>query len=50
MPPLGSKEIQAQTDADLKKTIIAGKGKMKPVAALTEQQVGDVVAFVRTLK
>jgi mono/diheme cytochrome c family protein len=50
MHALGSKEIQAKADADLKKTIGTGQGKMKPVAALTEQQVDDVVAFVRTLK
>ena len=50
MHPLGSKEIQAKSDADLKKTIAEGQGKMKPVAGLTDAQVGDAVAFVRTLK
>jgi mono/diheme cytochrome c family protein len=50
MHPLGSKEIQAKSDADIKKTITTGQGKMKPVAGLTEEQVNDIVAFVRTLK
>jgi hypothetical protein len=27
-----------------------GKGKMKPIAGLTNQQITDVVAFYRSLK
>jgi mono/diheme cytochrome c family protein len=50
MRALGSKEVQAQSDADLKKIISEGKGKMKPVAGLSSKQLDDVVAFVRTLK
>jgi len=50
IPTLGSKEVQAKTDADLKKVITEGHGKMKPVSGLDDKQVADVVAFVRTLK
>jgi mono/diheme cytochrome c family protein len=50
MHPFGSSEIQSKPDAEIKKTITAGHGKMKPVTGLTDQQVDDVVAFVRTLK
>ena len=50
MPALASKEVQSQSDADLKKVILAGKGKMKPVAGVSDEQAGDIVAFVRTLK
>ncbi len=50
MRALGSKEVQAQSDADLKKIVTTGKGKMKPIAGLSAAQVDDVVAFVRTLK
>jgi len=50
MHPLGSKEIQTKTDAEFKKTITEGHGKMKPVTGLENQQVADVIAFVRTLK
>jgi mono/diheme cytochrome c family protein len=50
MPALGSKEVQAKSDADLKAVIISGKGKMKPVAGISDKQAGDVVAFLRTLK
>jgi mono/diheme cytochrome c family protein len=46
---LGSKEVQAKTDAVLKKETLEGVGKMKPVK-LTEKQATDVVAFIRTLK
>jgi mono/diheme cytochrome c family protein len=48
--PLGGAEIQKMSDADLKKVISTGSGKMKPVAGLTPAQTDDVVAFVRTLK
>ncbi len=50
MRALGSKEVQAASDADLKKIVTDGKGKMKAVAGLSAKQVDDVVAFVRTLK
>jgi len=50
MRALGSKEVQAQSDADLKKIITQGKGKMKAPPNLSAKQVDDVVAFLRTLK
>jgi mono/diheme cytochrome c family protein len=50
MQPLGSKEIQSLSDADIKKVVTEGHGKMKPVGGLDDKQVADVVAFVRTLK
>lgn len=49
MRPLGSKEVQAKNDTDLGKNVNDGVGKMKPVTGLSEQQVADVIAFVRTL-
>jgi mono/diheme cytochrome c family protein len=48
--PLGGDDIQKMSDADLKKVITAGSGKMKPVSGMTPAQTDDVVAFVRTLK
>jgi mono/diheme cytochrome c family protein len=50
MPVLGSKEVQSKTDAELKKVITTGQGKMKPIAGLSDSEVTDIVAFVRTLK
>ena len=50
MKHLGSKEVQAKSDDDLKAVIIRGAGKMKPITSLSGDQVSAVVAFVRTLK
>ena len=50
MLPLGSREIQAKSDADIKKVITEGHGKMKPVGGLDDKQIADLIAFVRTLK
>ena len=49
MPVLSSKEVQSLDDAAHKKIISEGKGKMKPVS-LSDQEMNDVVAFLRTLK
>jgi mono/diheme cytochrome c family protein len=47
--PLGSKEVQAKSDAALKKDIVEGVGKMRPVKGLTDAQVGDIIAYIREL-
>ena len=47
---LGSKEVQAKADADLKKSILEGTGKMKTVAGVDAKAADDVIAFLRTLK
>jgi len=49
LKPLGSKAVQAKSDAELTKDSTAGTGKMKPVK-LTDAEAGDIVAFLRTLK
>ncbi len=46
---LGSQEVHAKSDEELKKQITEGDGKMKSVAGLSEQQVQNVIAFVRSL-
>ena len=48
--PLGSKEVQAKSDADLKKIVLEGTGKMKPVTGVDAKSADDVVAYLRTLK
>ena len=50
MPNLASKEVQAKSDADLKKAVLSGAGKMKPVSGVNDKQATDVVAYIRTLK
>jgi len=49
LKPLTSKEIQSMSDADLKKTVLEGTGKMKPVKDVDAKAADDVVAYVRTL-
>jgi mono/diheme cytochrome c family protein len=49
IPPLASKDVQALSDDDLKKGIVEGKGKMKPVKELSAADVANVISFVRSL-
>jgi mono/diheme cytochrome c family protein len=49
LPNLASKDIQARSDADMKKVILEGKGKMKPVKTLSPSEMDAAIAFVRTL-
>jgi mono/diheme cytochrome c family protein len=49
MRHLGSKEVQAKNDAGLRKDIVEGTGKMRPIKGLSDKQVNDVVAFLRSL-
>lgn len=50
IPQLGSSDIQAKSDDDLKKIIKNGFKKMKPVTTLSEKDVQNVIAYVRTIK
>jgi mono/diheme cytochrome c family protein len=50
MRHLGSKEVQALSDAEMKKIITDGHGKMKPVKTVSGAAVDDVVAYMRTFK
>ncbi len=47
---LDSKAIQSMSDADLHKVIADGKGKMPAISNLSDAQVNDVIAYIRTLK
>jgi mono/diheme cytochrome c family protein len=47
---LGSKEVQAKSDADLKKIVLEGAGKMKPVKDVDAKGADDLVSFLRTLR
>jgi hypothetical protein len=42
--------ITKLTSAEMSSAVKNGKGKMKPIAGLTNQQITDVVAFYRSLK
>ena len=49
MHHLGSKEVQAKSDADLQKIATQGTGKMKPVSGLSEKELADLITYLRTL-
>ena len=49
MKPLSSKEVQAKSDSDLKKIVVEGTGKMKPVKDVQAKDADDIVAYLRTL-
>src|SRR5947209_11496927 len=46
MKPLGAAAVQAKSDADLKKVIDEGTGKMKPIKTVTGADADNVVAFI----
>lgn len=51
LKPLSSPEVQKMSDADMTALITDGKGKMPAnKGKLTDAQIADVVAYVRTLK
>jgi len=47
---LGSKEVQAKSDAELMKIITEGGGKMKPVKDVDSKAAEDIVSYLRTLR
>jgi cytochrome c5 len=49
IPDLGSKEVQAKSDEELKKEVVEGKGKMKPVKSASPSEIADAIAHIRTL-
>ncbi len=50
MKDLKSPDVQKVSDADLKKIVEEGQGKMKPVKSLSGSAADDVVAYIKTLK
>ncbi len=50
IPHLGSPTVQKQSDAQLEQVVKNGKAKMPPIHGLTDTQVDDVIAYVRTFK
>jgi len=50
MRDLQSPEVHALSAADIKKVIVQGKGKMKPVTSVAGAAADDVAAYVKTMK
>ena len=48
--PVSDPSMKALSVADMTAVVKNGKGKMKPVAGLTDAQIKDVVTYFRTLK
>ncbi|MGH9461185.1 MAG: c-type cytochrome, partial [Vicinamibacteria bacterium] len=49
IPHLGSSHVQDQSDDQIRKVILKGKGKMNPVQTIAEDEIAGVIAFLRTL-
>lgn len=49
MRNLQSAEVQAESDDEMKKIIVDGKGKMRPMPSLAGS-ASEIVAYVRSLK
>lgn len=48
--PASDPSIKALTVAQIEAVVKSGKGKMKPIAGLTDEQVKSVAAYFKTLK
>ena len=48
IPDYRSKAVQSLSDADLKKGITEGKGKMPAQSGLSDQDLDNLVAYIRT--
>ena len=44
------KDIRQTSDADVKKAVAEGTGKMKPVSSVNAAQTADVIAYLHSLK
>jgi mono/diheme cytochrome c family protein len=47
MRRLGSKEVLAKSDAELRRNVLEGFEKMKPVRGLNDQELTDLIAYMR---
>ena len=50
IPDLKAPEVQGMSDADFKKVITDGKGKMRPVSSVSGADLDNVTAYIHTLK
>ncbi len=48
--PMSSEYIQKKTDEEIKTTIQKGKGKMAAIRGVSDQEIADVIAYLRSLK
>lgn len=48
-PALSSKDVKALSDSEIRTVVLKGKGKMKPVDKITDEEITNAIAYVRTL-
>lgn len=48
--PVSDPDIQKLTPEQMEATVKDGKGKMRPIAGLTDAEIKDVVTYYRSLK
>src|SRR3974390_2670522 len=48
--PVSDPSVKAMTAAEMEAVVKNGKGKMKPIAGLSDPQIKDVVTYFRSLK
>lgn len=48
--PVSDPSVKSLSAAEMQAVVKNGKGKMKPVAGLTDAQIKDVVTYFRSLK
>ena len=49
MRHLGSKEVQAKSDDQIRNAVVEGLGKMKPVKGLSGADLNNLLAYTRSL-
>jgi mono/diheme cytochrome c family protein len=49
IPDLTARNIAKKTDAELREVISKGRGKMPPVTGISEKELKDIVAYVKSL-
>ena len=50
MKDLGSADVQSMSDAELKRAVTDGFGKMRPIRSVSGTDLDNVVAYIRTFK
>src|SRR5271155_2369916 len=50
IPAMSSDQVQGKSDEEIKTVIMEGKGKMTTIKGLSDDDIANVIAFVRTFK
>jgi cytochrome c6 len=50
IPAMNSDQVQGKSDDEIKTVITGGKGKMTAIKGLSDDDIANVIAFIRTFK